>query len=271
MSQHKFLSKNTDLHILALQTPFLNICIFTLNDLLGTFFNYKYFLLHEDGKNEDKPLNYKELLEEEEMFGFKTITVNLPSIVKENSVIHKHCPYTCCDSDMIVNIKSSSPIDNWTHSYQINNLLQLKLKPMVIEGAHRQIMEEFKCLVVKPLYVQNNSKTKKSDSNKKPLLRSEFGSCLNSVVCMLTTQQEGYLYMFCDNSDQTSVDNCITVYPFTAPVYKIVLEDYMLHALTETGLESYTLRMGHQLTRNIYKVNNLNLVSSLLYFLLTRF
>lgn len=162
---------------------------------------------------------------------------------------------------MIVNIKSSSPIENWSHSYQINNLLQLKLKPMVIEGQHRQIMEEFKCLILKPVYIQNNLKMKKTDTNRKPLLKSEFGNCLNSVVCMLTTQQEGYLYMFCDNSDQISVDNCITVYPFTAPVYKIVLEEYMLHALTETGLESYTLRIGHQLTRNIYKVNNINLVS----------
>lgn len=50
------------------------------------------------------------------------------------------------------------------------------------------------------------------------------------------------------------------MYPFTAPIYQIVLEDYMLHALTEAGLESYTLRVGHQLTRNVHKVNNINLV-----------
>lgn len=59
----------------------------------------------------------------------------------------------------------------------------------------------------------------------------------------------------------SQVDNCIAVYPFTAPVFKIILEDYILHALTETGLESYTLRIGHQLTRNVCKVNNINVVS----------
>lgn len=166
---------------------------------------------------------------------------------------------------MIVNIKSSSPIENCTHNYQINNLLQLKLKPILIEGQNRHTMEEFKCLILKPIYVnQNKSKTK--TENKKPLLKSEYSNCLNSVVCMLTTQQEGYLYMFSDSSENISVDNCITVYPFTAPVYKIVLENYMLHALTETGLESYTVRIGHQLTRNIFKVNNINIVSFLFSF-----
>lgn len=89
-------------------------------------------------------------------------------------------------------------LQNWANSYQINNLLQLKLKPMVIEGAHRQITEEFKCLVLKPLYVANAHKSKKPDG-RRPLLRSEHGGSLNSVVCMLTTQQEGYLYIFCDN------------------------------------------------------------------------
>lgn len=70
---------------------------------------------------------------------------------------------------------------------------------MVIEGAHRQISEEFKCLVLKPLYVPNIHKPKKCDVSRKPLLKSEYAYCLNSVACMLTTQQEGYLYIFCDN------------------------------------------------------------------------
>ncbi|CAB4067010.1 HPS3 [Lepeophtheirus salmonis] len=37
----------------------------------------------------------------------------------------------------------------------------------------------------------------------------------------------------------------IATYPFTAPVRKIALEPSLLHALTETGLETYTLRSGY--------------------------
>lgn len=57
-------------------------------------------------------------------------------------------------------------------------------------------------------------------------------------------------------------DNCIAVYPFTAPVYKIIMEDYFLHALTETGLESYTLRIGHQLCRNFDNIDSTQVVST---------
>lgn len=198
----------------------------------------------------DGPIDYGKLIGNDDKRD--AITVNLPSIVKENSAIHKHCPYTCCDGEMVVNIKSTSPIDNWTQSYEINNLLQLRLKPMLIEGAHRQIAEEFKCLVVKPLYVPGGARRKRG------LLQSEHVANLRSVVCFLATQQEGYLYMF-DSGGGTGGDSCVTVYPFTAPVYKLVLEDYMLHALTETGLESYTIRIGHRLARNVHKINNIHL------------
>lgn len=51
------------------------------------------------------------------------------------------------------------------------------------------------------------------------------------------------------------------MYPFTAPVYKLVMEDHLLHALTETGLESYTLRTGHQLCRKLEHTDDINIVS----------
>lgn len=40
------------------------------------------------------------------------------------------------------------------------------------------------------------------------------------------------------------------------------MEDYFLHALTETGLESYTLRYGHQMCRNFETVDNVNVVGA---------
>lgn len=77
---------------------------------------------------------------------------------------------------------------------------------------------------------------------------------------MIATQQEGYLYQFNDTESTMEKDNCIALYPFTAPVHKLIMEDYFLHALTETGLESYTLRIGHQLCRNFEIVDNVNVV-----------
>lgn len=59
-------------------------------------------------------------------------------------------------------------------------------------------------------------------------------------------------------------DKCLAIYPFTAPVFKLVMEDSFLHALTETGLESYTLRYGHQMCRNFENVDNVNVVIKLI-------
>lgn len=61
------------------------------------------------------------MLKEEEMYNYNLITVNLPSIIKENSAIHKHCPFTCCDAGMTVNIKSSSPIEVLTYKQYSNH------------------------------------------------------------------------------------------------------------------------------------------------------
>lgn len=39
------------------------------------------------------------------------ITVNLPTIVKENSMVHKNSPFTFSDKDMVATIRSTSPVD----------------------------------------------------------------------------------------------------------------------------------------------------------------
>lgn len=40
------------------------------------------------------------------------------------------------------------------------------------------------------------------------------------------------------------------VYPFTAPVIDVQLEDSLLHTLTDTGLETYTMRASQHLMKN---------------------
>ena len=65
------------------------------------------------------------------------------------------------------------------------------------------------------------------------------------------------------NEDDSAkdTDHCVSVYPFTAPVHKILMEEYLLHVVTETGLESYTLRTGHHLCRHLETIDDINVVS----------
>jgi hypothetical protein len=88
-----------------------------------------------------------------------------------------------------------------------------------------------------------------------------------SVVCLVVTQQEGYLYYFKVHSKQEpsrlQQAACVTVYPFTAPVTAVAMESCVLHALTESGLETYTLRTGSQFASTLDLLNNMNSVSIL--------
>lgn len=196
----------------------------------------------------NETVDYKEILLENEK-----ITINLPSVLKENSVIHKYSPFTFCDREINAIIKNETV-------YKIENLIQLKIVPVLIENpTQKQVIEEFKCMVIKPLYLYAKETT---TTKKDGFLRSNHSNLLHSVTCMIATQQEGYLYQFCDTETQINTDNCIAIYPFTAPVYKLVMEDHLLHALTEVGLETYTLRIGHQLCRKLETIDNINSVRS---------
>ncbi|KOX80502.1 Hermansky-Pudlak syndrome 3 protein like protein [Melipona quadrifasciata] len=53
---------------------------------------------------------------------------------------------------------------------------------------------------------------------------------------------------------------CLTTYPFTAPVNRVALEHTALHALTEAGLESYTLRLSHHVARMSNDIENLRVM-----------
>lgn len=77
-------------------------------------------------------------------------------------------------------------------------MIQLKLIPVVIESAQRQVTEEFKSMILKPLYI-DQTLNKNSSSKGNPHFRSDFDKCLNSVLCVIATQQEGYLYHFDDS------------------------------------------------------------------------
>lgn len=98
-------------------------------------------------------------------------------------------------------------------------------------------------------------------------LHSKHHADMVSVVCLVVTQQEGYLYYFKVHSKQEPSHlqqaACVTVYPFTAPVTAVAMESYVLHALTESGLETYTLRTGSQFVSTLDLLNNMTSVSIL--------
>lgn len=53
-------------------------------------------------------------------------------------------------------------------------------------------------MVLKPLYIDSSLNKNNSRKDNK-FLRSDFETCLNSVVCVVATQQEGYFYHFDDS------------------------------------------------------------------------
>lgn len=75
----------------------------------------------------------------------------------------------------------------------------MRLIPVLYESAQRQVTEEFKNVLLKPLYIDQNL-NKHTSQNENKFLHSDFQKCLNSVVCIVATQQEGYLYHFDDLS-----------------------------------------------------------------------
>jgi hypothetical protein len=98
-------------------------------------------------------------------------------------------------------------------------------------------------------------------------LHSKHHADMVSVVCLVVTQQEGYLYYFTVHCKQEpsrlQQAACVTVYPFTAPVMAVAMESYVLHALTESGLETYTLRTGCQFASAVDLIKNTTGVSIL--------
>lgn len=53
----------------------------------------------------NKPIDYKQLLQDET--SKNKITVNLPTIVRENSAIHKYSPFTFSDKDIQASVRAT--------------------------------------------------------------------------------------------------------------------------------------------------------------------
>lgn len=190
------------------------------------------------------------------------LRVDLPSIVAEKAascpsspsgVVHRQSPFQSAALNMTAVVRCASPSATpWAARSEVLHLLQLQMSmPQANSGAKQMCSsgcDEFRCLILKPLYV--NTEGTQTCDRKGAAVRSKHYTDMVSVICLVVTQQEGYLYQFMMQDLQEPSTSqqaaCVTVYPFTAPVIAIVMERFVLHALTETGLETYTLRTGHR-------------------------
>ncbi|XP_017893481.1 uncharacterized protein LOC108633046 [Ceratina calcarata] len=185
------------------------------------------------------------------------LTINLPSISLERAGPgHTLSPFILNPSDIKIVIKTNSPDVGWSENYTIKTLLSLKIMATNNNAKLDRSSELFSCSLLKPLYMRKECNT---TCLKKSMLRSDKYTYLQGVSCFLCTLQEGYLYHFSAASSNPTDATCLTTYPFTAPVNHVALEHTILHALTEAGLESYTLRLSHHVAKSSNDISNLRI------------
>lgn len=185
-------------------------------------------------------------------------SINLPSICLERAGPgHTLNPFVLNSADTEVYIKTSSPDSGWSENYVVKNILRLKIARANDFPQADGSTEFFTSFVLRPLYLKTNHN---NNALKKSILRSERYKHLNGVTCLICTTQEGYIYHFNVESNDNNNPTCLTTYPFTAPVIHVALEYTVLHALTEAGLESYTLRLPHYVAKTTSQLQNLKAI-----------
>lgn len=55
------------------------------------------------------------------------------------------------------------------------------------------------------------------------------------------------------NESDMQSNGLIATYSFTSPIINVCVTDYVIHALTDHGIETYTHCIGHKLFNNVYE------------------
>lgn len=187
------------------------------------------------------------------------LTVSLPLISLERvGPGHAISPFVMNSPDVRIFIKTTSPDVGWSENYTIRNLLCLKIGSGNAGKMLDGMLEVFRCLTLRPLYVRRECN---DTGAKRSMLRSDRYGHLQGVSCFVCTTQEGYLYHFSAAGNGSLDATCLTTYPFTAPVHHIALEHTVLHALTEAGLETYTLRLSHHIAKLFHYTDDIKAFS----------
>ncbi|GIY65403.1 hermansky-Pudlak syndrome 3 [Caerostris extrusa] len=81
-------------------------------------------------------------------------------------------------------------------------------------------------------------------------LTSSPASSLKAIGCFFSTLQEGFLY------NLTNKTQFVSCYNYTSTLKGVVLDCSLLHALTETGLETYTVHLPHSVFQELENVDD---------------
>ncbi|KAF8793533.1 Hermansky-Pudlak syndrome 3 protein like [Argiope bruennichi] len=76
-------------------------------------------------------------------------------------------------------------------------------------------------------------------------LSPNSASSLKAIGCFFSTSQEGFLY------NLTNETQFVSTYTYTSALKGVVLDTSLLHALTDTGLETYTVHLPHSVFQGL--------------------
>lgn len=159
-----------------------------------------------------------------------------------------------------LNVMIRQTNSNEPSSLIAQNLMQLKLQSMKINGVMRENVDIFKNLHLKPLYIRPKVAEQKGDFP----LHSKFFQHFYGCAILITTQQDAYLYQINSVTQQDDLSKCfLNVYPFTSNVIDVYFNFNVLHALCENGIESYTHRIGQKLFTDLGGKYNLPEISTI--------
>lgn len=150
--------------------------------------------------------------------------------------------------------------------YVARSLLKLRMKS---DKDTVEITETIKKISVRPMYLKprtepeeptiyRNSIVNCSFTNEKEEIRSAYYRDFLGVGLIVTTAEDGYLYLLEKNEKFTDENGEILLetFTFTAPLIDVILEDALLYVITSVGLEIYTSKIGHYLFNGLMEENS---------------
>lgn len=140
--------------------------------------------------------------------------------------------------------------------------------------------DPFQCLVLTPIYARKPKVLETTN-----IFRSHYSGGFLGISVLLATVNEGYLYQFSNNGmnlifksnekiqittkiwktflfsvekwtlneGDAQANGLIATYSFTSPIISVCVTAYVIHALTDHGIETYTHCIGHKLFNNAYE------------------
>ncbi|VVC40499.1 Hypothetical protein CINCED_3A003779 [Cinara cedri] len=142
-----------------------------------------------------------------------------------------------------ININETEANDPWSEPihWKVKMLLQLKLNISRCHGANERIKTVLLHLVYK------RHETSKALEWTFPRFRTEIYNQLVCINCLISLKEEAFVFhsfvVHEKNEVKMTPTQCITVYNFTSPVVNIFMDRSVLHVLTTTSLETYTIRL----------------------------